>query len=529
MLLLLAVLCSACRSTSDGVVVRGETGARLDRMLTRMVPFGLSGSIVVGDRDGIVLSKGYGSRLTPRTIYDMGSITKSFTGTAILLLEADGKLSTNDTLGKHFPAAPPDKADIPLWQVLSHTAGLVDLTGGDYDDVSREQLIADAMQAPLVSKPGAEYHYSNAGFSLLAAIIEQVSGRSYHDFMRERLFALAGMHDTGYTVRANARGRVARTHTPPVDHGTPLERLERTGGVHWVLLGNGGMLTTTEDLWRWELALRRGEIVPDIVMRKMFSPLFRRPNDLTAAYAWSLQTIDGEQVIHHGSDGPPQGVNGEFRRYPDEQLAIIFLGNTRLNGWSPRRMVSRDVRRLMRGQSVNVPEVVAVDARELARYAGTYTLDDGAIIEVRVERDHLVAGAIGQSAVDLLTVQRTPESLASRRRLNAEAANLIPGATILGTSRRDRGAFMTTVRTAEGKVLRFAWSGGKPVAESDDEELPHEGVFSVSPIHYALERPLWRTRGDSFVFYDLYAGESIDVVFDENALQSGTSAAAKRR
>jgi len=284
-------------------------------------------------------------------------------------------LSIDDTLAKHFADVPAGKAEITLRQILTHSAGLVDLTGDDYDPVSREQLIAEVLRAPLVSKPGAEFHYSNAGFSMLSAIIEKVSGKDYHAFMRERLFAPAGMRDTGYKVRRGAESRVARTLTPPVDHGTSWERLTRSGGVHWVLLGNGGMLTTTEDLYRWEVALRRGAIVPRAVQEKLFAPMFQRSDTVSVAAAWTRELVNGETVIHHGSDGPPLGVNGEFRRYPDEQLAVIFLGNTRLNGWSPRRVVGPLVRRITRGEPIEVPRVVS--ARDLAKYAGTYTLPTG--------------------------------------------------------------------------------------------------------------------------------------------------------
>jgi CubicO group peptidase (beta-lactamase class C family) len=551
---LLLFLLSAC-ATASHEIVRNESAKTIDATLQRMVRFGLSGTVLVADADGILLSKGYGLADVkggvpnrPDTIFDMGSITKTFTATAIALLEAEGKLSADDLLSKHFANVPGDKASITLRQVLSHTAGLVDLTGDDFDDVSRDELIEDAFRAPLVSAPGAEYHYSNAGYSLLAAIVEKTSGQSYHAFLRERLFAPAAMRDTGYTVRAGEEARVAHTYTTPVDHGTPWERLVRTGGVHWVLLGNGGMLTTTEDLFLWETALRRGTIVPPAVQKRMLTPIFERPKfGITAAYAWSLESVKGENVVHHGSDDPTLGVNGEYRRYPDQNVVIIFLGNTRLNGWSPRRIVGPAVRRMMRGETLKAPAVLPTDTRTLADYAGTYLLTDGSTIDLVVEGDHLVAGANGQSAIDLFTVQRSEQSLAARRDLNEKAVQVVRSfdwstvsdrygkfvdATILGTSRRDRGVFMTTVRATFDRgprVLRFAWSSGNPIKESDDERLPGAGFFSESPIHHALERPLWRTADGTFVFYDIYADETIAVKFEGDKLTIGATEASRSR
>ncbi|HEX8169384.1 MAG TPA: serine hydrolase [Thermoanaerobaculia bacterium] len=515
-----------------------------------MVPFGLSGSILVADANGVVLDKGYGYadvargiRNTPDTIYDIGSITKALTATAIAVLEDEGRLSTDDTLAKFFPDAPADKKDITLKQVLSHSAGLVDQTGDDYDPVSRQQLIDSVFAAPLVSPPGKEYHYSNSGYSILAAIVEQLSGKSYHDFMRERFFAPTGMRDTGYFVRDERR--TAHTYTAPVDHGTPTARLDRAGGVYWELLGNGGMLSTTRDLYRFEQMLREGKLVSKKAQAAMFTPLFPHDNGLVLAYAWTLQDVDGEHVIHHGSDAPQLGVNGELRRYPDANLAVIFLGNTRVNGWSPRRVVGPYVRKILRGETVDVPAVRGLAANALARYAGTYALDDGSTIDVRVDGEHLVAGMNGQGAVDLFTLQKSEQSLANRRMLNAEAEKLVRAydwstskygalrdVQVLGTSRRDRGVFMTTVRADFDRgphVLRFAWSGGKPVVESDDEALPRSGFFSESPVEHALERPLWNERERTFAFWDLYTGGTIRVEFDGDAMTVGGVRAVRSR
>jgi CubicO group peptidase (beta-lactamase class C family) len=510
LLLLLALLCVGCQSTSP-------LASSIDQTLQRLVPFGLSGSVLVADRTGVILNKGYGPGLRPDTIYDMGSITKSFTAYAILLLEAEGKLSTDDKLAKYFPTA---HADITLKQVLSHSAGLPDLIGDDYDPVPRDEFLRRFFATPLVSKPGAEYHYSNGGYSVLAALVEMLSGQPYETFLRERLFAPAGMRDTTYRVPKRDWPRVAHTLTPPVDHGSPVERLEQAGGVHWILLGNGGMLTTAEDLWRWERVLRESPLA-----EKLAVPLFKRSETTALASAWTIETVDGERVMHHGSDAPQLGVNGEYRRYPDDDFTVIFLGNTRVNGWSPRRIVGRAVRKLARGESLHVPAVVP--APDASRYAGSYVLADGSTIDIRAEGEHLIAGMTGQQAVDLFTIQKNPESLKTRRDLN-EKARTLGYPEVLGTARRDRGVFLTTVRDASGRVLRFSWAQGQPTEESDDGELEHIGVASVSPIKYALERPLWREKGDTFVFYDIYTDQSIRVEFTSDKLLVGGAPASRR-
>ena len=492
--------------------------SRIDQYLTRTVPFGFSGTVLVADHGRVILKKGYGLADRARgirnradTIFDIGSITKAMTATAIMMLVEEHRIAVDDPLTKYFDDVPADKQSITLAQLLTHTAGIVDLTGGDYDPVSREQLVHDALHAPLVSKPGVEWHYSNAGYSLLAAIIEKVSGHAYETFMRERVFKPAGMRDTGYLLPASSAPRVAHTYTTPVDHGTPLERLQRSGGAHWVLLGNGGLLTTADDLLRfWRAHLLSAE-----TLKTMYTPRIAINAVEQQAYGWHIEN----DVVQHGGDAPELGVNAYFENNVDEQSLIVVLANSRENGASMRRAVVPAIRRLMHGENVDVPEVVASNAMS---HEGVYKLPDGATFDVRVERDHLVIGANGQSAIDALTVQRGEASLATRRDLNAKAAALFPDAEILGTSRRDRAVFMTTLRR-RGDVLRFAWSKGEPVAESDDGALPMASpILSKSPITHALERVAWRERGgDGFVFYDIFGHAALHIEFRGDALTVG--------
>ena len=152
---------------------------------------------------------------------------------------------------------------------------------------------------------------------------------------------------------------------------------------------------------------------------------------------------------------------------------------------------------------------------------------------MRVDHDHLVFGMTGQDAVDLLTIQRSESSFAARRQLNEKVLEVAKSfawpeplleVSALGTSRRDRGVFMTTFRArfATGERLyRVAWQQGAPVMEGDDAYLPHLGAFTESPIRFALERPFWREHADTFVFYDLYTGESIRATFEDGTLKVG--------
>jgi CubicO group peptidase (beta-lactamase class C family) len=413
--------------------VEGEQGARLDEYLSRTVPFGFSGAVFVTDRRGVLLHKGYGLAdvakgvpITTQTVFDMGSITKAFTAEAVVLLAAERRLSVQDTLGKYFPDAPADKRGLTLEQVLTHTAGLVDLTGDDYDVVTREQLLRDAFAAPLVATPGQAWSYSNAGYSVLAAIVEKVSGQTYEQFLRKRFFAPAGMNQTGYVLPKWDPALVAHTYTLGVDHGSPLERFRRNGGPYWVLLGNGGMLTTSADLYRWEQALRAGRILSFPLQEDLFAPRFKRSENVSQGYAWTIERYPDGLAVHHGGDAPGLGVNAEHRRYREEALTIVVLANTRHKGASTRRSIVPGIRATLLGRDAPLPPAVTrLPPDALKAFEGTYDVAPGAFLTVRAERGGLVVGSSGQEAVDLFTFTRAEASLANRRVRNQKALELV--------------------------------------------------------------------------------------------------------
>ncbi len=163
-------------------------GERIDTYLSRIAPFGFSGSALVADRGTMLLQEGYGlaNRAqgipnTADTIFSIGSITKQFTAAAIMKLEMRGYLRTSDSISEFFAAVPGDKAGITLHQVLTHTAGLLNYTGEDYEMAGRDETVLQILQSALTFPPGSDFGYSNAGYTLLAAVIEQVTRRSYEE------------------------------------------------------------------------------------------------------------------------------------------------------------------------------------------------------------------------------------------------------------------------------------------------------------------------------------------------------------
>jgi CubicO group peptidase (beta-lactamase class C family) len=377
--------------------VNGELGAKIDVFLSRITPFGFSGTVLVAKGDQIVLNKGYGLAIrsqgvpnTADTIFCVGSITKQFTATAILTLEMQGKLKTDDPLTKYLENVPPDKADITLHHLLTHTSGLVKDVGGDYEQAGRDETVRKILALPLESKPGERFAYSNVNYTLLAAVVEKVSGQSYEDYLYEHLFKPAGMEWTGYRRPKWDESKVAHWYSMGRDNVNSLAR----PFPFWNLIGNGGILSTSGDMFKWHQALLGETILSPAEKKKMFTPYLNE-----YGYGWDvLKTSRGTVIQHNG--GSDLGNNAEIRRYMDAGIVTILLCNQFYNGRPLIDAVRNQVEKVAFGEDVLLPPVVqTASSTTLKRFEGTYTLPTGGSLIATVDGNVLRVRASGQDAV----------------------------------------------------------------------------------------------------------------------------------
>jgi CubicO group peptidase (beta-lactamase class C family) len=196
-------------------------------------------------------------------VFTTGSITKQFTATSILVLEARGKLSLQDPITIDFEAIPEDKGGVTLHHLLTHTAGFPGAIGDDRERIGREAFVRCALATERLFPPCSRYEYSNVGYSLLAAVVERGSGESYEAFLHRNLFEPAGMHDTGYILPGWDPQRLAHGWTDDGgDWGTLVDRLIGEAGPGWNLSGNGGICSTVQDMFRWHRAPPGDAILP---------------------------------------------------------------------------------------------------------------------------------------------------------------------------------------------------------------------------------------------------------------------------
>ena len=247
---------------ANSVIVNGPVAARADSALKALEAQGMSGVFLVAKGGDVILQKGYGlanratrRAFTPDIVTQIGSGTKDFTAVAILQLADRGKLSVDDKLTRWFPDAPADKRAITVAQVLDHTAGFEEYSGGDFDAVTRDQFVAHMLASKLRFAPGASEQYSNPGYGLLAVIIEKVSGTPFDVYVRDNILAPLGLKETGYLLPKFDLARVSHGYGPKGDNGTILAKPHAADGPYWNLRGNGGMVSTVGDMFRFYSAL----------------------------------------------------------------------------------------------------------------------------------------------------------------------------------------------------------------------------------------------------------------------------------
>ncbi|MFI6499489.1 serine hydrolase domain-containing protein [Nonomuraea typhae] len=284
-------------------------------------PEGFDGTVLVARGDRIASCRG-----SCDTAYDIMSITKQFTAAAILKLETMGRLRTGEPISAYLGPVPEDKRRIAVHHLLTHTAGLVEGLGADYEPVTRDAMLAGALGSRLVAAPGKEFHYSNLGYSVLAAIVEKVSGLGYERFLARHLFAPAGMGSTGYVLPRWSR--VAVEYDGQGNSvGRPYEHPWAADGPYWNLRGNGGMLSTARDMFRWHRALTGDAVLPAGARARLFTPYVptQEPGE-SYAYGWNIL----RRAAWH--DGGNDWSAASFARSLDGE-AMVFWVTNRAQRW----------------------------------------------------------------------------------------------------------------------------------------------------------------------------------------------------
>jgi CubicO group peptidase (beta-lactamase class C family) len=358
------------------------------------------GTVLVAEGDQILLDQGYGMAdlewnipNAPDVKFRLGSLTKQFTATLVLLLQQDGKLNIEDPVGKYLPDAPKSWEKITLANLLGHTSGIPNFTSdkdfgtwGMSKHTTAEE-IAFFRDKPLDFEPGSKFAYSNSNYEVLGAVIEKVSGEKYGDLLRKRIFDPLDMHDTGLDTDELILPKRAQGYSPGKE-GLVHARSESMT-VPWAA---GSIYSTTGDLLRWERALFGGKVLNDASFAAMTTA---GKGDYGLGVGVVQQS--GVKVIQHG--GGIEGFNTQLAYVPDRKITVIVLSN--VNGAAPGAMGGQLLDVVMGKPVILASErkPVPITKEELQKFTGVYDLAPTFALTVAVSGDSLTIQGTNQPAL----------------------------------------------------------------------------------------------------------------------------------
>ena len=378
--LVFAAGASAQTTLSGAVAADPLTAAQIgaiDTIAATVIERRATPSVAIGiAKNGrLVFAKGYGYRnlddkvpADAETMYGIGSNTKQFTAASILMLRDQGKLDIDAPLARYLPGIPHGN-EVLIRNLLTHTGGYAEYT--ELDDIDRlgarpatnAEIVEAVAARPLGFKPGTKWQYSNTAYVMLAMVVEKLSGMSYEDFLRSRIFEPLGMTRTHFedqqmveTDRATGYTRFAMGEQEHEQH------LDYT----W-FSGAGAIESTVGDLEKWNNAIDRGTLLTP-GSRDLMHATMKLADGTDTHYGFGLfmRTLpDGKHVVLHGGD--TTGFGSQDARFVEDGLDLIVLTNQEPAAYNA---IMNAVYRVLVTPAEPAPESAAGPRRRRARAAG---------------------------------------------------------------------------------------------------------------------------------------------------------------
>lgn len=307
-------------------------------------------SVAVVQNGKIVKSQGYGMAnvelsvpATDKTVYELGSITKQFTAVAIITLVEAGKLTVDEAVANILPDLPTSWSGVTVRHLLTHTSGIKSYTSLPNfmeltrKDVSHDEVIKSVADQPLEFKPGEKWNYSNTGYFLLGMVVEKLSGKSYGDYLQEKIFGPLGMTST----RVNDLGAIIPNRACGYTRKGDEVRVAPAISMTWPFSA-GVLISTVTDLAKWDAAVGTDKLLKKSSWDMIWTPV-KLNGGATHPYGfgWGVDRESGHKMIGHGGGIP--GFTTDMARYPDDGLAVVVLTNS--DGGNPaslRKAIARE-------------------------------------------------------------------------------------------------------------------------------------------------------------------------------------------
>ncbi len=312
--------------------IKAQLDAAVEAHFTVDAPGGV---VLVAKGDQVLYERALGmadvAAKKPLTIASqlrIGSVTKQFTGVAILQLAEEGKLKVTDEI-QQYVDFPKKDHPITIEHLVTHTSGIPNFTNlpaynpeAYAKDATLPELIAHFKDLPLEFEPGTKWSYSNSGYILLTAIVEKASGRSWTDYVSEHLFRPAGMMASSAAINGGLLPNEPGVGYQPEGDGWvsafPIS-------LTWPL-GAGAIRSSVHDLWKWNTAIHKGKLLTPAMREKAFTPYRLADGSLTDyGYGWMFSNVQGS--LTHEHSGGIDGSTTNSLYLPQEDLYVAVLVN----------------------------------------------------------------------------------------------------------------------------------------------------------------------------------------------------------
>lgn len=389
----------ACRSTDK----TGKSNQQMDEFLTGQADyFRFNGNVLVAEKGKVIFQKSYGYAdfdtkrlLNDSSVFELASLSKQFTATAILMLKDKNQLNLTDSLSRYFPELP--YKGITLYHMLTHTSGLPDYEEAmnrkwDRSKIAFNQdMIAFLAKEkpPVVFAPGSRWEYSNTAYAILASIVEKLSGQTFAAFMAKNIFQPLGMtHTRIYNTRRSLKDTIPN-YAFGYEYNDSLKKYAMPDSVPDLkfviyldgIQGDGVVNSSTADLLTWDRALKNHTLLREVTQKEMLKEQALVDTVKKVYYGFGVfleKTAEGMVISHSG--GWP-GYTTFLARNADKDQTFIVLSNNSSN--SP--VLTRTLQQLLNGQAVEMPykhEEIQLDSVQLQKFTGKYKTT----IEFSIER-----------------------------------------------------------------------------------------------------------------------------------------------
>lgn len=359
-----------------------------------------SGQVLVAQNGKVLIDRSYGYsdyenyvKTFNNTTFAIGSITKQFTAAAIAQLVEKNKLSYDDKVSKYLTDVPfGDK--ITIHHLLTHTSGLFnftntsDLKNINTSEMNYTKLISLIKDKPLDFEPGTNWNYSNTGYLILGRIVEKVSEKTLEEYLKENIFEPVGMNNTNIAYNLDKKIVEAKGYTGHMD--IVPDNLDAL--LLNIAYGAGFLCSTTEDLYKWDLALQEGKVVSTDSLSKIFGKYPETNNQYGYGWFFTNETY-GEEISHGGNTC---GFTGENAMFTEKNAHIIILSN---KGYVNLSGIKKNISNILSGNKVTpLKERGKYDIldTELSKYTGKFIAEG---IEVNI---------VNNSGILVLTFQGIP-------------------------------------------------------------------------------------------------------------------------